>query len=156
MPGTCDSREVTTSAISSWFLTRTITTKSNSPVTEYASATPGTSASAGPSLAIADRSASISTMAVTTNGILSPRPRTLKFLTVRTYVRIILMMKMGVGGISAKTSYPLEDLARGLDLHIRLTNERSEEHTSELQSQSNLVCRLLLEKKNKQVISTKV
>src|SRR2546430_7016678 len=31
------------------------------------------------------------------------------------------------------------DVARGLD--------RSEEHTSELQSQSNLVCRLLLEKK---------
>src|SRR2546430_3194074 len=27
---------------------------------------------------------------------------------------------------------------------------RSEEHTSELQSQSNLVCRLLLEKKNRQ------
>src|SRR2546430_10199160 len=27
--------------------------------------------------------------------------------------------------------------------------ERSEEHTSELQSQSNLVCRLLLEKKNR-------
>src|SRR2546430_8669783 len=30
---------------------------------------------------------------------------------------------------------------------------RSEEHTSELQSQSNLVCRLLLEKKKKQVIT---
>src|SRR3989475_7223896 len=29
-------------------------------------------------------------------------------------------------------------------------DERSEEHTSELQSQSNLVCRLLLEKKKKQ------
>src|SRR3989475_8436158 len=28
---------------------------------------------------------------------------------------------------------------------------RSEEHTSELQSQSNLVCRLLLEKKNKEL-----
>src|SRR5688572_32292307 len=28
-----------------------------------------------------------------------------------------------------------------------IPNERSEEHTSELQSQSNLVCRLLLEKK---------
>src|SRR2546430_13577040 len=28
--------------------------------------------------------------------------------------------------------------------------DRSEEHTSELQSQSNLVCRLLLEKKKKQ------
>src|SRR5205085_4791019 len=30
------------------------------------------------------------------------------------------------------------------------TLRRSEEHTSELQSQSNLVCRLLLEKKNKE------
>src|SRR5688572_31905926 len=29
---------------------------------------------------------------------------------------------------------------------------RSEEHTSELQSQSNLVCRLLLEKKKKKLI----
>src|SRR2546430_8952644 len=29
---------------------------------------------------------------------------------------------------------------------------RSEEHTSELQSQSNLVCRLLLEKKKKHII----
>src|SRR2546427_7698182 len=32
--------------------------------------------------------------------------------------------------------------------------ERSEEHTSELQSQSNLVCRLLLEKKKKKQIRT--
>src|SRR2546430_13455326 len=30
---------------------------------------------------------------------------------------------------------------------LRLPSTRSEEHTSELQSQSNLVCRLLLEKK---------
>src|SRR5688572_32032669 len=30
----------------------------------------------------------------------------------------------------------------------RARSARSEEHTSELQSQSNLVCRLLLEKKN--------
>src|SRR2546427_9404587 len=30
-----------------------------------------------------------------------------------------------------------------------LATQRSEEHTSELQSQSNLVCRLLLEKKKK-------
>src|SRR2546430_5948725 len=32
--------------------------------------------------------------------------------------------------------------------HQSLETLRSEEHTSELQSQSNLVCRLLLEKKN--------
>src|SRR2546430_4969940 len=31
---------------------------------------------------------------------------------------------------------------------LSLSSQRSEEHTSELQSQSNLVCRLLLEKKN--------
>src|SRR2546430_9808037 len=30
--------------------------------------------------------------------------------------------------------------------------ERSEEHTSELQSQSNVVCRLLLEKKNRTLL----
>src|SRR2546430_12062258 len=34
------------------------------------------------------------------------------------------------------------------------TTVRSEEHTSELQSQSNLVCRLLLEKKKKQQYSS--
>src|SRR5260370_21251005 len=33
---------------------------------------------------------------------------------------------------------------------------RSEEHTSELQSHLNLVCRLLLEKKKKQTITTNV
>src|SRR2546427_9528438 len=32
---------------------------------------------------------------------------------------------------------------------ILISGTRSEEHTSELQSQSNLVCRLLLEKKKK-------
>src|SRR2546430_9191696 len=34
--------------------------------------------------------------------------------------------------------------------------ERSEEHTSELQSQSNLVCRLLLEKKKKRYTCTPI
>src|SRR2546427_4768797 len=38
-------------------------------------------------------------------------------------------------------------------LHMR-NDTRSEEHTSELQSQSNLVCRLLLEKKKTTYINT--
>src|SRR5688572_32767252 len=38
---------------------------------------------------------------------------------------------------------------RGHLLRMRGDGGRSEEHTSELQSQSNLVCRLLLEKKKK-------
>src|SRR5690606_41499403 len=33
-------------------------------------------------------------------------------------------------------------------VRVSCTGERSEEHTSELQSRENLVCRLLLEKKN--------
>src|SRR2546427_8242040 len=36
----------------------------------------------------------------------------------------------------------------------RFSERRSEEHTSELQSQSNLVCRLLLEKKKKKIKKT--
>src|SRR5438309_8603766 len=40
------------------------------------------------------------------------------------------------------------DVALGEELGVA-AEERSEEHTSELQSQFHLVCRLLLEKKNK-------
>src|SRR2546430_4491110 len=37
----------------------------------------------------------------------------------------------------------------GREIQERIFENRSEEHTSELQSQSNLVCRLLLEKKKR-------
>src|SRR2546427_5390023 len=40
-----------------------------------------------------------------------------------------------------------QPLLSGADLSGWHPQDRSEEHTSELQSQSNLVCRLLLEKK---------
>src|SRR2546430_4033989 len=44
-----------------------------------------------------------------------------------------------------------EKIVRGAILNLRVkVSGRSEEHTSELQSQSNLVCRLLLEKKKKE------
>src|SRR5688572_31352687 len=42
---------------------------------------------------------------------------------------------------------PTAETALGLPEQFAATCMRSEEHTSELQSQSNLVCRLLLEKK---------
>src|SRR2546430_8244276 len=42
-----------------------------------------------------------------------------------------------------------EDQSEHHQREILGRTERSEEHTSELQSQSNLVCRLLLEKKKK-------
>src|SRR2546430_7616795 len=40
--------------------------------------------------------------------------------------------------------------------HALAVGVRSEEHTSELQSQSNLVCRLLLEKKKKKTLCASV
>src|SRR5690606_41396881 len=47
--------------------------------------------------------------------------------------------------------FALSNAGINLDVNIwdALTNNRSEEHTSELQSRENLVCRLLLEKKKK-------
>src|SRR2546427_5329812 len=55
---------------------------------------------------------------------------------------------LGLNVIEGKIVYPAVAEAFGLPLTDAKTL-RSEEHTSELQSQSNLVCRLLLEKKKK-------
>src|SRR2546427_3113183 len=52
------------------------------------------------------------------------------------------------GTVLHKGRTPREDAAVE-DAACRGRGHRSEEHTSELQSQSNLVCRLLLEKKKK-------
>src|SRR2546430_17431040 len=46
------------------------------------------------------------------------------------------------------------EASRCSEMATRSSATRSEEHTSELQSQSNLVCRLLLEKKKNNRIST--
>src|SRR5256886_4074290 len=57
----------------------------------------------------------------------------------------------GVQTERARHNFPishLAPLAPFVDAVIWIKKARSEEHTSELQSQSNLVCRLLLEKKN--------
>src|SRR5438309_3000818 len=63
-----------------------------------------------------------------------------------------------VGAEGARRSRP-QRLTNGL-LEIAVDNspwlhERSEEHTSELQSQFHLVCRLLLEKKKKKKKNTR-
>src|SRR2546430_13560695 len=51
---------------------------------------------------------------------------------------------------AAEAGAPLVHEAWGTNVGVAFTH-RSEEHTSELQSQSNLVCRLLLEKKKNTV-----
>src|SRR2546426_4371011 len=54
------------------------------------------------------------------------------------------------GGLSLDEDiFPHGEDFRGLREDILVEAQRSEEHTSELQSPCNLVCRLLLEKKKK-------
>src|SRR5256885_12487956 len=45
-------------------------------------------------------------------------------------------------------------VAHGITVCVAYPKQRSEEHTSELQSPCNLVCRLLLEKKNRSAMTT--
>src|SRR5205085_6368145 len=60
-----------------------------------------------------------------------------------------------IARLEASLDYPIARTASALkeqmdaSARFRRDVERSEEHTSELQSQSNLVCRLLLEKKKR-------
>src|SRR2546430_3550661 len=65
------------------------------------------------------------------------------------------------GGRRRRYRQPARQCGRRADRRARLIGRsraydvmRSEEHTSELQSQSNLVCRLLLEKKKKTTTPT--
>src|SRR5688572_31722682 len=53
------------------------------------------------------------------------------------------------GSFSYRFSLPDGEYELPIRQRKPVTERRSEEHTSELQSQSNLVCRLLLEKKKK-------
>src|SRR2546421_4680824 len=59
-----------------------------------------------------------------------------------------LQLEHGAGGLTVATLVEAEVFARAGVRDVTWTF-RSEEHTSELQSRSDLVCRLLLEKKKK-------
>src|SRR2546430_8973116 len=73
-----------------------------------------------------------------------------------------------IGALDGSVTGPAPDLSRRRLLRLGLVvavlailsggawagRHRSEEHTSELQSQSNLVCRLLLEKKTNTLLLT--
>src|SRR6202158_407183 len=56
---------------------------------------------------------------------------------------------------SRRTRYASDQQSHGRSPHHGPSGRRSEEHTSELQSPPDLVCRLLLEKKNNTVAREK-
>src|SRR2546430_9135008 len=74
-----------------------------------------------------------------------PRSTLFPYTTLfRSERRHIVIARREIAGCCARLEH--RHLACGATGHL----VRSEEHTSELQSQSNLVCRLLLEKKKNQ------
>src|SRR5690554_7167063 len=79
--------------------------------------------------------------------MIRPPPRS----TLFPYTTLFRSLQAYRFSISWPRIYPTGEGApnpAGLDFYDRLV-DRSEEHTSELQSRPHLVCRLLLEKKNK-------
>src|SRR5688572_32704242 len=71
---------------------------------------------------------------------------------LQRYVNRVVQRRRPACRRGANRAFQLLDLVGESELDLDAAVEvRSEEHTSELQSQSNLVCRLLLEKKKKKV-----
>src|SRR2546430_12894184 len=76
-----------------------------------------------------------------------PRSTLFPYTTLFRSIVELLGFRKNKGNVVALIA-PGIQVHRGKENAVRAV-ERSEEHTSELQSQSNLVCRLLLEKKKK-------
>src|SRR5688572_31848007 len=62
---------------------------------------------------------------------------------------VVLFLEGRSDEVTRRVRERMDDASARLDFERAAELRRSEEHTSELQSQSNLVCRLLLEKKKK-------
>src|SRR2546426_3500474 len=70
--------------------------------------------------------------------------------TLFPYTTLFRSLVRGPAHPTAATSTPTQLISVGaFSGHTEHDRDRSEEHTSELQSPCNLVCRLLLEKKKK-------
>src|SRR2546430_4174736 len=76
------------------------------------------------------------------------RPPRSTLFPYTTLFRSLDVQRAAEGEHNAPGEQPDREVVRGVEPAL----QRSEEHTSELQSQSNLVCRLLLEKKKQSII----
>src|SRR2546430_10755329 len=80
-----------------------------------------------------------------------PRVNKVKGLDGRPYPGALAGQDLlPVLGTVDRLEYPVRSRVPRIGRYFNRPSDRSEEHTSELQSQSNLVCRLLLEKKKKE------
>src|SRR5688572_31523542 len=78
-------------------------------------------------------------------------PRSTLFSYTTLFRSPIVKWKSAAAGWIVRQAEYATPTPNGSALPKRSRAERSEEHTSELQSQSNLVCRLLLEKKKNKI-----
>src|SRR5690242_21558736 len=80
-----------------------------------------------------------------------PRSTLFPYTTLfRSVLRFDARLAAAEAGLLAAFLKLFDDVLHGgLSVKIAMGGDRSEEHTSELQSHVNLVCRLLLEKKKK-------
>src|SRR5207249_10449869 len=88
--------------------------------------------------------------------MIRPPPRSTLFpytTLFRSPQRAVAEQRMRFGRVAIGAQVEAEEAIRGAGVGVRdeprLVTYRSEEHTSELQSRFDLVCRLLLEKKKK-------
>src|SRR5688572_32659835 len=82
----------------------------------------------------------------------TPRSTLFPYTTLFRSLLRIEAAAVGLAGLRAAVHVVGAEDHRGAGAPVL---RRSEEHTSELQSQSNLVCRLLLEKKKKKIKKVK-
>src|SRR2546430_13674904 len=73
--------------------------------------------------------------------------RSVKIDPQKGFENLLDLRKMNIGLKELSSAFHIPKDWVLLERTRALSDRRSEEHTSELQSQSNLVCRLLLEKK---------
>src|SRR2546430_8477089 len=79
-------------------------------------------------------------------------PYTTLFRSEPAFLLICATQRVLLKQVGKKTLDKILRFGRSVTPKSQKGIKRSEEHTSELQSQSNLVCRLLLEKKKKPAI----
>src|SRR2546422_6065296 len=76
-----------------------------------------------------------------------PRSTLFPYTTLFRSLRVLAQIPVRARLLDLLRQYEVDLVIQALDLGLELLFERSEEHTSELQSRLHLVCRLLLEKK---------